>query len=227
MRPAALAALAALAVLPAAARAESPRLGSFEVGVGSYRPDIDSGLAAPFPYQRIFGKGQGYLFRVGVSRTLFDRAGSLDLGVRSGFFHESGKALLQTTGLPSGDPTTFNVVPTSLTLTYRFDPFAQTVPLVPYGRVALERYNWWITGPDGSWSKHGATNGWSMTGGVAVLLDWFDSQLARELDSETGINHTYLFFDVTKSSVDDFGAKKSWDLTETKLQLAGGLMFVF
>jgi hypothetical protein len=41
------------------------------------------------------------------------------------------------------------------------------------------------------------------------------------------VNHTYLFFDVTKSKVDDFGGSKSWDLSDEKVSLAGGLMFVF
>ncbi len=36
-----------------------------------------------------------------------------------------------------------------------------------------------------------------------------------------------LFFDVTKSKIDDFGSKKIWDLSDERLSLAGGLMLVF
>jgi hypothetical protein len=121
-------------------------------------------------------------------------------------------------------------VPTSLTLTYRadvlFDRFG--FPLVPYGRVALQRYNWWISGTTGSTSKSGATDGYSYGGGVAFVLDWVDSGLARELDHDTGINHTMLVFDASKTKVDDFGARKSsWDLSDTTWTYSFGLLFVF
>jgi hypothetical protein len=229
--------LAALAVAsaPAAVRAESPRYGSFEFGAGQYRPNIDAqpGLAAPLPYGQIFGTGRGWMFRAGISRAIFTYPGALEIGFRTGFFRDSGNGLQVQNGVitdvKSGDPTTFNVVPTSLTLTYRFDLLADRlgIPLAPYGRVALERYNWWITGSSGSMGKTGATNGYSATGGIAFLLDFVDEGLARELDADTGINHTYLFVDVTKSWVKDFGSSKSWDLSDEKTSLAFGMMFVF
>jgi hypothetical protein len=223
-------ALVALLAAPAA-RAESRRLGSFELGAGSYRPDVDVGLTN-VPYATIFGSGRGWMFRVGASRALFTGFGSLEIGLRSGFFTETGKALQKdgTSFVASqADKTTFQIVPSSVTLTYRLDWFADrfNIPLAPYGRVALERYNWWVTDGGGDWAEFGATNGWSATGGLALLLDFFDRGMARELDSDTGVNHTYLFFDVTRSSVDDFGSSSSWDLSDEKLSLAGGLLFVF
>ncbi len=238
MRAALLAPLAAAALLaaPVVARAESPRWGSLELGAGMYRPNIDgqAGLASPAPYGEIFGPHRGWMFRAGVSRALLTWPGALEVGVRTGFFRANGHALqLNPDGtpstVPSTDPTTFNVIPTSLTLTYRFDLLAERVgiPLAPYARVALERYNWWITGGTGSTTKIGATNGYSLTGGVALLLDFFDPGAARELDEDTGINHTYLFFDVTKSQVKDFGSSRSWDLSDPSLSYGCGLMFVF
>ena len=75
MKPATLLALA-LAAAPAAARAQpSPRHGSFELGAGTYRPDIDSAFAPPGPYQQVFGSGRGWMFRAGVSKALY-HAGS-------------------------------------------------------------------------------------------------------------------------------------------------------
>jgi hypothetical protein len=44
---------------------------------------------------------------------------------------------------------------------------------------------------------------------------------------DTGINHTYAFFDVTDTHVDDFGSSSSWDLSDEVLSLGFGLMFVF
>ncbi len=55
----------------------------------------------------------------------------------------------------------------------------------------------------------------------------FDPTLARELDSDTGINHTYVFFEARKTRVDDFGSSSSWNLSDDRISLAGGLLFVF
>jgi hypothetical protein len=222
-----LVAAALVAVLPATARAESPRWGSFDVAVGTYRPDVDSEFSsAPFPYQGAFGTKKGWMFRLAIARSIFTKAGSLEAGASAGFFQQSGHGQLATGGV-SPDETKFRMIPTSLFLTYRFDLLADrwNVPLAPYGRVALERYNWWVTDGSGSTSKDGATNGWSIAGGLALLLDFFDPGLAREMDQDSGVNHTYLFAEVKRAEVDDFGSSKSWILSDTSF--AGGLMFVF
>jgi len=233
---AALAAALALAPAPALAQTESPREGSFEIGAGPYRPDVDSEFtASPGPYASTFGTGRRWALRIGYARLLYTgNYGSLELGLRSGFFRASGHGfVVDATGAPtttkSKDPTTFSVVPTSLTIGYRFDRFLEKwwIPLAPYGKVALERYNWWVTEGSGKTAEKGATNGWSVTGGVALLLDMIDSSLAREMDHDSGINDTYLYFDVTRSHVNDFGSSKSWDLSQKSLLYSYGLLFVF
>ncbi|ABC83342.1 MXAN_2562 family outer membrane beta-barrel protein [Anaeromyxobacter dehalogenans] len=229
-----LAALAAAALLaaPGPARAQpSPKRGSIELGAGNYTPDVDSGFAKPGPYEQVFGGGKGWMFRAGMGYALYSGVGVVEAGFRSGYFRRSGKGIVDVSGtdVRSGDKTTFNIIPTSLTLTYRFDWMAEQwhVPLAPYARLAAERYNWWVTDGRGKSVESGATNGWSWTAGVALLLDVIDPGSARDLDRETGLNHTYLFFDVTQAKVDDFGSKKSWDLSNKDLAMAGGLMFVF
>jgi len=74
----------------------------------------------------------------------------------------------------------------------------------------------------------GATNGYSLTGGIAFQLDYLDEGLSREMDADTGINHTYVYGEATKYSVNDFGSKSSWDLGNTGSVVFGfGLLFVF
>jgi len=226
-----LAVLASLLVA-SAARAESPRWGSFEFGMGPYTPDLDAALqptSGDPAYQLVFGDKRRYGFRVGTSYALFERAGTLEVGLRSGFFRASAKGLIAATGARSGDTTTFNVVPSSLTLTWRADfiPDHLPVPLAPYLRVAAERYNWWITDGGGKTSKKGATNGWSATAGVAFALDVIDPSLAREMDADSGVNTTYLYFDVTKAKIDDLGAKDSWDLSPKGLAWSAGVLLSF
>jgi hypothetical protein len=47
------------------------------------------------------------------------------------------------------------------------------------------------------------------------------------MERDTGVNDTWLVFDVTTSFVDDFGSSKSWDLSDESVSIGFGLMFVF
>jgi hypothetical protein len=223
------AALAALLLAPAAARAASPVYGSLELRVGGYHPDVDRGaLTTPGPWETVFGGGRPLEFQLHAAKALYRDFGTFELGVGAGFFQATGKGRF-VDGTVSGDSTAFRMVPTSLSLTWRLDVLSDrwNVPLVPYGRASLERYNWWVTGGSGATVKTGATNGYSYGGGLGLVLDFFDPGLARELDNDTGINHTMAVVDVKKTVVDDFGSKKSWDLSDTQLTVTFGLLFVF
>jgi hypothetical protein len=221
--------LGALALLaPAAARADSPRLGAVEVGVGSYRPSIDSefgGTASP--YSDVFGSRPGPMFRLGVSWAVWTAGPlQLELGMRTGFFHASGKGLLQD-GSTSDDGTTFNVLPISGTLIGRLELTRYHVPLEPYVRLGLERYSWWVTDGSSKVAHRGATHGWSAAAGLALPLSALDPVSAAQLDAETGINDLLLYLDVGHAQVDDFGSKRSWDLSDRGMSLSGGLLVAF
>lgn len=225
----ALGLLAALALLPSVATAESPIEGSFELRLGTYKPDVDGPFSGPGPYQSIFGTQRPNAFRVHVAKALPWRAlGALELGVGAGWWEVNGRAL-DAGGQPTTEKTSFKIVPTELTATWRLDLLWErlSIPLVPYARASLQRYNWWITGPGGKTVKTGATNGYAYGGGLALVLDVIDPMLARELDADSGVNHTMVFFDVTRSKVDDFGSTKSFDLSDTQLSYSFGLLFVF
>jgi hypothetical protein len=233
-------ALAALLLAAGPARAESPRWGSFQLQMAGYRPNIDAEFGgAATPYRDIFGTGRGWMYRVQVANSLYSGFGTLDLGLGAGWFERTGKGLIgqgfNGAGTPSGDDTSLRIVPVSLSLTYRLDRFVDTVPLAPYARASLEHYQWWVTSGSGGTARvtggpsgQGGTNGWSAALGVCFLLDFLDPTLGREMDRDTGINHTYLFFEGARTKVDDFGSKKSWDLSDEKsVTLSGGILFVF
>jgi hypothetical protein len=222
-------AAALLAAAPLVARAESPRSGSFELRAGPYRPNIDTDFTTkPGPYETIFGGGRPWMFRLGVAKSLVRFLGPVELGFSAGYFQVNGKGRFLD-GTASSDKTGFMVVPTSLTLTWRFEDVVDQlhVPVVPYGRVSFERYNWWVTNGSGSTTKSGATNGWAAGGGLAIHLNTLDPMLGRELDADTGINATYLFAEVMKTSIDDFGSKTSWNLSQDGVAFTFGLLFVF
>jgi hypothetical protein len=215
--------------------AESPRFGSFEFTLSGYRPSIDQEFGGrATPYGTAFGAGRGLMFRAGVARSLFMDFGTLDVGLGAGYFEKYGHGQLQN-GSPSGDSTAFKVLPLRAYVTYRFDYFATeyNIPLVPYVRASLDRYQWWVMNGAGSTananglSGSGATNGYSFSGGLAFLLNFLDPGVAREMDRDLGINQTYIFVDATKSYIKDFGSSRSWDLSDESTTLAGGLLFVF
>lgn len=223
----------ALAALATPARAESPRWGSFELQVGQFRPDVDGEFAdrptPAAPWSADFGGGRGWMFELGAAKALLTGFGTLEAGLQAGYFQQTGHGRGVTSGTVSGDETKFQMIPTSATLTYRFDFLADRygIPFAPYGRLAFERYNWWISDGAGKTSMKGATNGWSAAAGLALLLDFFDPGLARELDADAGVNNTYLFGEVRRSSVDDFGSSRSWDLSDDGIAWTAGLLFVF
>lgn len=233
------AALALAAAAPAAAQTQygpSPRYGFFQMSLETYRPNIDAEFGgAAHPYADAFGGKRNLMFRADAAWSLFTTYGSLDLGLGAGYWEKYGHGFALD-GTPSSDPTALKVLPTRLTLTYRYDVLSNQYrwfPLAPYARVALDRYWWWVNNGNGNVanangrSGSGATNGYSLTGGLALDLGAIDPTLAREMDRDTGINHTYLFVELTKSHVKGFGSS-SWDLSDDRsVSLAGGLLFVF
>ncbi len=203
-----VAALALIALaLPAGAEERpgaSPRWGTVELSLGAYKPNVDAEFGGGVhPWSSAFGNGRGLIFRVDFAHSFFVNHGSLDVGIGAGYFQKSGHGQLPD-GTTSADSTSFKMIPLRASVTYRLDQLAERygIPLAPYGRFSL-------------------------SGGLAFLLDFIDPSLAREMDRDTGINHTYIFVDFTKSWVKDFGSSSSWDLSDEKVSISGGLMFVF
>jgi hypothetical protein len=231
---------AALALAAGPARAESPRSGSFELRLSWYRPDLDSEFGgAIHPYADAFGTSTAVLFQLAFAKSLWiSEVGTLDLGFGAGYWEKYGVGIT-TTGVV-GDRTTLKMVPLQLYAGYRVDYLFERlgIPFAPYARAALVDHLWWVndgagntaswTSPTGGASRgSGQTYGYAFTGGVALVLDFFDPTMAREMDLDSGINHTLVYGDVTKSVIDDFGSKKSWNLSGAGLVYSVGLQFVF
>jgi hypothetical protein len=228
----ALALLAAAAPAMAEDRPSLERLaglGSFEFQAGQYRPSIDSEFSSGTgPWAATFGDSSRWLFKLHGGKALFSGYGTLELGAGVGYtsFTTHGHF---ADGTSSQEKIGFRLVPLTLDVTYRLDLIWERlgVPLVPFGRVALIRDQWSVTGAGGKTARSGATNGWSWGGGLGLVLDFIDPELTRELDRDSGIKHTMLTFEVQKDKVNDFGSKSSWDLSNDGLTLNFGVLFAF
>lgn len=200
----------------------SQRNTALELKFGSYKPLIDREPSLTGkPYQETFGDSSMLLFEVEGDRLLWQKFGALGIGLSAGYAEKYGRAQLSPesgTG-PANESTALKVVPIRLLGVYRFDVLAQrmNIPLVPYGKAALILTPWWVTKGgkleqvEGSRGL-GAKWGYGFTGGVSLLLDFFEPRLAKDFTSDMGIVHSYLFAEYVFENVNNFG-KPGLDLS--------------
>ena len=140
----------------------------------------------------------------------------------------------------SDDETSLYLMPLTLGLTYRFDMLATrwSIPIVPYAKAGLIGAIWWVTnGKDeiantrNPVSPFEERTGWSTTfgfyygGGLQFLLDVFSDRMSATMDSEMGVNNSYLFVEYLRHSLNDFGSANSIELSSDGFTF--GLMFEF
>lgn len=204
------------------------------------------------------GKQPGYRLLTSVEfdvQFLRRAFGNFGIGLTTGFYRRtthgfelapqtttSAQGVTTTSFVPctvpnctrSGDQTSLNVLPLSALLVYRFDLLANKyhIPLVPYFKVGLAYYIWWIENGSGFGSvaqkpesAYGGTFGFVLNPGIALQLDFIERGVARTLDGELGINHTYLFCELNYANVNGFGASNKLNLSDTMLN--AGIAFEF
>lgn len=229
--------LASLCLWAPATLAETPRTSMFELHIGTYEPSIDEQFTDATPYANIFGQESATLFGFHADRQLWQGFGSLAIGVGARYGSVSGSAQLED-GTASSDTTELHLLPLTASLIYRFDVLQERlqIPLVPYGKAGMNYTLWWILNGRGevanSWgldgeghTGSGGTMGWFASAGLQLHLDFFDTQMATEFDTESGVNNSYLFAEYTMSEVNDFGSDESMELSSDHLSF--GLMFEF
>lgn len=231
----------AQAQLPGGDSFRSPQRFAFELRFGPYRPDVDAEFAGGAgPHRRFFGDDARVLSQLQLDYQIFSSFGTLALGVGAGRFKESANAFVETGPgtIPderTADRTSLTMYPLSLQLVYRFDALARRtgLPLVPYGKIGLAYALWTIRDGNGNVAKtesprgrgRGGTRGWLAGAGLAFQLDVLDPGAARELDAQTGVNHTYLFAEWTRHDLSGLGQEGALHLGDTTW--SAGLLFEF
>jgi hypothetical protein len=134
----------------------------------------------------------------------------------------------------SGESTAINVVPVTAVVVGRFDGLArhfQYIPLVPYAKFGPAYSFWWVatgTGlahnPDGR-DAVGGSLGWHGALGIQLMLDAFEPRVARQLDTNWGVNHSYLFFEGYITDLRGLTSRPQLDVGTTNW--AAGLMVEF
>ncbi len=232
-----LAVLAGGALAPAPAAADSPRTSSLDLRLGFYAPDIDSEFVSTNgqqPYAKAF-TDTSLQKSIGFEQILLDGFGDLSIGGSVGWWSIEGKGR-KLDGTKSQDKTTLTVVPVTVNLGLRLTvlAFRYGFPLVPYARGGLAYAFWWAKdGNDevSTWigvdnkvrTAEGGIAGLHGTIGVRLLLDTFEPRAARGFDLESGVNHSYLFAEYQRLSLNNFGDSRTMDLSDSVLMF--GLAF--
>jgi hypothetical protein len=228
----------------------TPREWAFEARFGPYRPNVDSELSASAvapPYQTVFGGKRHLMSQLELDWQFFQAFGSLAAGVAIGYYSESAKAFVAdpntgkcvpdptTTGAceRSGDTTSLRLIPIAALLVYRWDVAAQQwkIPLVPYAKLGLNYTLWQINDGNGNVPDYkgghgsGGTAGWQAAAGMSLQLDFLDPDSTRSLDMETGINHSYVFFEWNRVDATGLGLSNKLHVGDSRWVI--GLMFEF
>jgi hypothetical protein len=200
---------------------DSPHHWNFELRLGPYRPDIDAELASrgvdAHPFRDTFGNGRRLMTQLEIDRQVLDRGGTLAIGLSAGQFRATGTALAADGTSKSGDETSLLLVPLSASLVYRASFLERRwgIPFVPFAKAGLD-YTYWSVGHSGrSETPDGGTWGWHGAAGLAMYLDFLDPEAARTLDNDAGVNHTAIFFEVTRYRIDGLGAANKLRLGDT------------
>jgi hypothetical protein len=216
---------------------ESPQHFAVEFKVGPYTPDIDSEFSRPdrHPYRDFFGTNSRLMSQIELDYQFIHHVGSAAIGLSGGYFHETGNNLLvNPPGTTSADTSTLRLIPLSLSAVYRFDLMYERlhIPLVPYGKLGLDYVLWTIntgngevpTDPTGGHGS-GGTLGWHAVVGLSFVLDFLDPTSARQFDTESGVNHTHLFFEYGHYDISGLGASNRLHVGDDTWM--AGMMFEF
>jgi hypothetical protein len=240
MRSVALALIAAALLLPGLAEAyvPSPQYGAFELKFGPYTPNVDDepGLTGT-PYRDALNNDTMFLTMLELDWQFLQLRGiNFGVGGAFGFMQAYAKAQTESGG-QSADYTVLNVMPFNLLAVIRVHALASElgVPLVPFFKVGLNWYVWWVldgggdtavyTDDDGKSHKaNGGTLGWQINPGIAIELDSLDRMSARTFDNEVGVNHSYLFFEYVYAQVEGYGRDGYMYLSPTNLGNNGTFM---
>ena len=209
---------------------------AFELRFGPYRPDVDGEFdGSRHPYQDFYGSGNHLMTQTELDYEILHHFGTIAVGAGVGYFSVSGNSpVANGSGRPSGDQSTFKIIPVSVSAIYRFDYFLEKrgFPLVPFGKLGLDWAYWQITdgndeiATDGRGGKgRGGTLGWHGAAGLALVLDFFDQEAARDFDTDLGVNHTALVFQYTYSDISGLGQSDRLHVGDNNWSL--GIMFQF
>lgn len=217
----------ALLALPATSHAAESVV-AVEARFGPYRPQVDKAFDGKEPYNKSFGDGIRVMAGAEIDLIPFHikNVGSIAFGGLFGYTYASAKADFADGTGASAEKTRFDLWVFSALTTLRVDAVARNtkIPLVPYGKLGLATSLWSSSDGNGVSKSadgrvaRGHTNGFFYALGAMVLLDALDPEAAKLFAAERGVQHSYLFGELTVADLRGFGQTnvlRTSDLTWT------------
>jgi hypothetical protein len=220
----------------------TPRDFAIEARFGLYTPAVDSEFSGDGtkPQSYIFGNSKRPMWQLEYDWEILQVFGTFAVGGVIGYYKENNGACTKATSTPkvcdrtTGDNTSLRLIPLAVLAIYRFDVLAEfwKIPLVPYGKVGLNYTLWNVTDgngytpttPGGGKGK-GGTAGWQAAVGISLQLDFLDPSAARGFDADSGVNHTYAFFELATIQSSGLGGQNKLHVGDNTW--FAGLMFEF
>lgn len=203
------------------AKFHTPQDFALELRIGPYLPKVENfaatnpptGQEDPTSFSRFFGNKTRW--HVGLEldwqALRVPYFGSIGAGLGMGFTSFEGATFTQDSE-KAGRATSLSILPMHAVGVVRVDTLAVDagVPLVPYAKLGVGYALWWTDNGRGSLSRNrdtraplrGASNGLVWALGGMLLLDAFDEVAAADLDSTSGINHSYVYLEWFNSDLD-------------------------
>lgn len=196
---------------------ESARSGLIEMKLGGLVPLIDreKGLSGT-PFADTFGAHASMLLgELEYDLEIWQGFGTISAAVSAGYTEKYASATLNIGGTQtaSDERTALMLIPVRALATYRFDWLLSRYqfPLVPYVKAGLGYTAWWATKGGNiqvvdNAKAQGGKWGYALTGGLSLAVDFLEPRLAKDFDTDLGVNHTYVFAEFVYENVNNFGA---------------------
>jgi len=181
---------------------ESPRYGSWSFNIGlMFFSDED--------FQDVYGNRGMAFYNMHAGVRLIHE---LELTGTIGYGFVEGRGVTPGSREKTDEWYKLHIAPGGPGLTYRFN-FVLDQPVVPYiGGSALISY-WMEERMEGSWKRRSYAYGGCGNAGLLILLDKLEKRASGALESEWGINNTYLFYDYRYTKLDNFDSDEYADLS--------------
>lgn len=198
----------------------SPQHAAFELRFGPYSPKIDESTTRPV-YDEFFGDSPRFMlgFELDWQIVRIPFVGPIGVGAGWGYTRIAAPNVIppdaatpQTEDgtVSISQESSLSIMPFSALAVLRVDTLAKVarIPLVPYAKFGLSYALWWVNDGIGTARNDDGVSGRDISKGTQAalgamfLLDILEPTAARALDSEGGVNNSYIFFEWSMS---DYG----------------------
>ena len=193
---------------------ESKEYGKIYFSVSPYLPSNLS--SSTYSYSDFFGSHNRFLISFGFEKLIFNYLGDAGIKFQIGFFMAKGNGYFKDENTRSEETVNFYGIPLELLFVYTFKYFGSNQIFVPYIELGVGAFTF-IEKQSLESRVYGKRYIYSYLLGVKFLLDWIDYKSAWNLDSNHGINNSYLFLGY--KFINSLDSEEDMDFTSSFFQL--------